>query len=152
MIFDLYAVVSNFSVKVAHSLIGSFFWCFLLLRHLRLSWLSSEESESSLKDGSDKSSFQWLRRFFFFVLFFFFALESDDNVSYESYDEGSGFGFTYGLYVSSCFELSVDRVSWLLYSRVTISISSVHWIFSGLGVSCSKTFLVSISEFLIWLR
>ena len=29
MIFDLYAVVSNFAVKVAHSLIGFFFQCFL---------------------------------------------------------------------------------------------------------------------------
>ena len=43
--------------------------------------------------------------------FFFFALESDDDISDESYDEGSESGFTSGLYVSSCFELSVDRVS-----------------------------------------
>ena len=34
IIFDLYAVVGNFSVKVAHSLIGSFSRCFLSFRHL----------------------------------------------------------------------------------------------------------------------
>ena len=45
------------------------------------------------------------------MLFFFFALESDGDVSEESYDEGSGSGFTSGSYVSSCFELSVYRVS-----------------------------------------
>ena len=48
---------------------------------------------------------------FFFILFFFFALESDEDVSDESDDEGSGYGFTSGSYVSSCFELSVDHVS-----------------------------------------
>ena len=48
---------------------------------------------------------------FFFILFFFFALDSNDNVSDESDDEGSVYGFTSGLYVSSCFELSVDHVS-----------------------------------------
>ena len=44
------------------------------------------------------------------MLFFFFALESDDDVSDESDDEGSGSGFNSGLYVFSCFELSVDCV------------------------------------------
>ena len=45
------------------------------------------------------------------MLLFFFDLESDDDVSDESDDEGSGSGFTSGSYVSSCFELSVDQVS-----------------------------------------
>ena len=45
------------------------------------------------------------------MIFFFFALESDDYVSDESDDEGSGSGFTSSSYVSSCFELSVDQVS-----------------------------------------
>ena len=35
---------------------------------------------------------------------FLFALESDEDVSDESDDEGSGSGFTYGSFVSSCFE------------------------------------------------
>ena len=73
--------------------------------------MSLEESELSLEDGSDESSFRCLRHFFFFVLLFFFALESDDYVSDKSDDEGSGYGFTSGSCVSSCFELSVDRVS-----------------------------------------
>ena len=58
--------------------------------------MSSEESESSLEDGSDESSLRCLRHFFFFVIFFFFALESYDDVSDESENEGSGFGFTLG--------------------------------------------------------
>ena len=45
------------------------------------------------------------------MILFFFALESNDDVSDEPDDEGSGSGFTSGSYVSSCFELSVDRVS-----------------------------------------
>ena len=73
--------------------------------------MSSEESESSLEDGLDESSFRCLRRFFFFVLIFFFALESDEDVSEKSDDEGSGSGFTSGLCVSSYFEQSVNRVS-----------------------------------------
>ena len=44
------------------------------------------------------------------MLLFFFALESNDDESDESDDEGSGSGFTSGSCVSSCFELSVDRV------------------------------------------
>ena len=47
------------------------------------------------------------------LAFFFFALESDEDVYDESDDEGSGSGFTSGLFVSSCFELSIDRVSLL---------------------------------------
>ena len=72
--------------------------------------MSSEESESSLKYGSDKSSFRCLRRFFFFVRLFFLALESDDDDSDESDDDSSGSGFISGSYVSLFFELSVDRV------------------------------------------
>ena len=90
--------------------------------------------------GSDDSSFRCLRRFLFFVLFFFFALESDDDVYNESDDGGYGSGFTSGLYIYSYFELSVDRVSWFLSSRVSIFIGSVRWIFSGLKVSWSKMF------------
>ena len=59
------------------------------------------------------------------MLFFFFDLQSDEDVSDKSDDEGSGSGFTSGSYVSSCFELSVDRVKLLLSSRVTIFIVSV---------------------------
>ena len=92
--------------------------------------------------------FRCLRQFFFFVIFFFFALESDDDVSNKSEDEGFGSGFTSGLCVSSCFELSVDRVSWLLSSQVTIFIGSVRWIFSMLEFSRSQTSLFSISGFL----
>ena len=88
--------------------------------------MSSEESESSLEDGSDESYLRCLRRFFFFLRFFFFALESDDDISDESDDEGSGSGFTYGSCVYLCFELSVDRVSLLLSFRVKIFIGSVR--------------------------
>ena len=73
--------------------------------------MPSEESELSLKDGSDESSFRCLRRFFFFFIFLFFALESDEDVFDKPDDEGPGSGFTSVTCVSSCFELSVDRVS-----------------------------------------
>ena len=53
------------------------------------------------------------------LAFFFFALESDEDVYDESDDEGSVSGFTSGLFVSSCFELSIDRVSCLSSNRVT---------------------------------
>ena len=58
--------------------------------------MSSDESESSLEDGSDKSSFRCLRRFFFFLLLFILGAESDDDESEESDDEGSGSRFTLG--------------------------------------------------------
>ena len=48
--------------------------------------------------------------FFFFVRFFFLDLESDDDDFDESDDNGSGSGLLPSLYVSLCFELSVDRV------------------------------------------
>ena len=80
--------------------------------------------------------------------FFFFALESDEDVSEKSDDEGSRSGFTSSSCVSSCFEISVDRVSLLSSNQVTISVGSVRGIFSELQVSCSKTSLVSSSEFL----
>ena len=60
------------------------------------------------------------------MLFFFFALESDDDVSDESDDEGSGSGFASVSCVSPCFELFVDRLSSLLSSRVTIFVGSVR--------------------------
>ena len=52
-----------------------------------------------------------LTTLFLLGAFSFFALESDDDVSNESDDEGSVSGFTSGLSFSSCIELSVDRVS-----------------------------------------
>ena len=151
MIFDLYAVIINFAVKAAHRLIGSFFWCFLFLPRLHLEWLSSEESGYSLKNGSDESSFQCLRRFFFFMLFFFFALESNDDDSDESDDDGSGSGVLFSLYVLLCVELSVDWVIWLFFSRVLSSRITILPIFS-FDVSRSRTSLLSISESLLCLR
>ena len=68
-----------------------------------------EESKLSLNDGYEESSFRCLRHFFLSMLFF--GHESDDDVSDESDDEGSGSSFTSGMNVSSCFELSVDCVS-----------------------------------------
>ena len=81
MIFDLNAVVSNFVVKRAHNLIGSFFLLLFLLWCLRLYSLSSEESESSLNDGSDESYLLYFRHFFFLSRFFFFDGESDNDGS-----------------------------------------------------------------------
>ena len=52
-----------------------------------------------------------LTTFFFFLSLFYLDLESIEDVSDESDDEGSGSGFTSGSCVSSCFELSVYRVS-----------------------------------------
>ena len=80
----------------------------------------SDESESSLEDGSDESSFRCLRRFFFFLLYFFFGTESDDNESDESDDDISGYEITFG----PCFsqfdvEICSDRV---ISSRVSISL------------------------------
>ena len=60
------------------------------------------------------------------MLLFLFALDFDEDVSGESDDEGSGSGFTFGSYVSSCFELSFDQVSLLLSSRVTMFIGNVR--------------------------
>ena len=60
------------------------------------------------------------------MFFFFFALEYDEYVSDESDNEGSGSGFTSGLCVYSCFELSVDQVSLLLSSRVSKLIGSAR--------------------------
>ena len=132
----------------------------------------SDESELSLKDGSDESSFLCLRRFFLFLLFFLLGAESDDdNESDESDDDGSCSEYTFG----TCFlqfdvELCSDRV---IYSRVSISLIflrssifsilcssirvilnrvSVSLIFSRLIFSRSNTLLVSKSESLIYLR
>ena len=41
----------------------------------------SEESESSLDDGSDESSFLYFRRFLFLSRFFFFGDDSDNDGS-----------------------------------------------------------------------
>ena len=71
----------------------------------------SESSESSLKDGSDKSSFLCLRRFFLSLRFFLLCSESDNEESDKSDGGGSGSGFT----VDSCFshfdvEIGSDRI------------------------------------------
>ena len=109
--------------------------------------MSSEESESSLKDGSDESSLICLRRFFLLLRFFFFDLESDEDVfDDESDDEGSGSGSHPVGAFSSYFELSVDRVILLSSNVVTTSVYSVNGIFL---ISRSKTSLVLKSEFLI---
>ena len=149
MIFDLNAVVSNFSVKVAHSLIGSFFWCFLSLRCLRLKWLSSDESESSLEDGSDKSSFRCLRRFFFFLLFFLLGSDSNDDESDESDDYGSGSRFTFGLCFSLLDELFSDRV---ILNRVSIFLIFLHSSMFSIRLSSSRVILNRVSIFSIFSR
>ena len=100
----------------------------------------------SLEDGSDESTFQCLRPFFFFSSFFFFALESNEDVSEKSDDEGSWSGFTFGSCLYSCFEISVDRVNGLLCKVVIKSVGRVSGI---VYVSRSKTIPVSNSEFLI---
>ena len=68
---------------------------------------------------------------------FFLALESDGDDSNESDDDGSGSGFTSGLCVSLCFELSVDQVILLLSSRL---LSSRVTIFSK-STSVKSTYL-----------
>ena len=77
---------------------------------------------------------------------FFFALESDEYFSDESGDEVSWSRFTYGFCLSSCFELSIDRVNGLLCKVVIKSVGRVSGIVS---VSRSKTSLFSNSELLI---
>ena len=72
--------------------------------------MSSDESDSSLEDGSDESSFRFLRRFFFFLLFFLLGAESDDDESDESDDDGSGSMFTLGSYFSLRVKLFSDQV------------------------------------------
>ena len=73
--------------------------------------MSSDELESSLEDGSDESSFRCLRRFFF-LLRFLFDRKSNEDISDESDNEGSGSGFTSGLCSFSFFsENSVGSVS-----------------------------------------
>ena len=86
--------------------------------------MSSGESESSLTDGSDESSFRCLRRFFFFLLLFFCAHESDDDVSDESDDEGSGSGFPSGSCSFSFF--SKNSVGRLSSSKTVGSASSLE--------------------------
>ena len=125
MIFDLYAVVRNVSVKVAHSLIGSFFWCSLFFYHLRLKWMSSEEFRIIARRWVWRVIFLMLTTIFFFVRFFPLALESYDDDSDESNNDRSGCGVLPSLYVLLFFKLSVDRViwflsSWVLSSQVTI--------------------------------
>ena len=53
------------------------------------------------------SYFPMLTKFFFFLLFSILGAESDDDESDESYDDGSGSRFTFGL----CFLLRVELFS-----------------------------------------
>ena len=52
-----------------------------------------------------------LMTLFLLLTFIFFALLSDEDVLDESDNEGSGYGYTSCVCVSSCFELFVDSVS-----------------------------------------
>ena len=143
MVFDLYAVAGSFVVKVAQCLIGLFFRCFFFLRRLRLQSLSSDESEFSLEDGSDESSFLFLRRFFFLSHLFFFDDESDDDGSRSGSSGTCSFSFfsenSVGRVSSS---KSVDHVSGFSCNGVTKSVCRVSGIFL---VFRSKTYLVSSS-------
>ena len=94
--------------------------------------MSSEESEWSLEDGSDESSFRCLQQLFFLSRFFFFDDESDDD--------GSGLGSPPVHAFPHFFELSVDFVSGFSCNVVTKSVCRVCGIFS---LSRSKTSLVS---------
>ena len=62
MIFDLYAVVRNFAIKVSHNLIGSFFPCFFSLRRKHRKDDSSDPSLSNNSDSSDDSYYRCKRR------------------------------------------------------------------------------------------
>ena len=92
-----------------------------------------DESESLLKDGSDESSFLFLRGFFFLSCFFLFDDEFDkDFFDDESVDDGFGSGLS-GTCLFSFSENSVGYVSGLfLFSRVIVifSFSRVIVIFS----------------------
>ena len=81
--------------------------------------LSSQLNIFTLKNGSDKSYFLFLRRFFFLLRFFFFDDESDDGFfNYDSDDGGSGSGLS-GTCPFSFSENSVGRVSGIFsFSRV----------------------------------
>ena len=111
MMFDLYSVVRKFSVKVAHNFIGSFFQCFFF-------YLACVCNDCHRKNQSLRSKMGLMSHLsgaynaFSYSCFSFSSLLSQyEDVSDESDDEGSGSGFTSGLCVSSCFELSVDCVS-----------------------------------------
>ena len=82
--------------------------------------------------------------------FFSLALESDDDDSNKSDDDGSESGLFPSLNVFLCFELSVDRVILLLSSQVLSSRVTIFTV-SSFEVSRSKTFLVSVYESLICL-
>ena len=112
MIFDLNAFISNFDVKCAHNLIGSFFLWFFFLRCLHLQSLLSDESELSLDDGSDESSLLCLRRFFFLSSLFFFSDEPDDDGSGSGSSGTCSFSFSSENYVGHVSSSkSVGRVS-----------------------------------------
>ena len=65
-----------------------------------------------LVEGSDESSSRCLQRFFFFLILLFFDIESNEDVSDESDNAGSGSGFTSGSCSFSFFsENSVGCVS-----------------------------------------
>ena len=77
----------------------------------------------------------------FLLRFFFFDIEYYEDVfDDKSDDDGSGFGFTSGSCIPSCFELSVDGVIGFSYNGFTKSVCRISGIFS---VSRSKTSLFS---------
>ena len=96
MIFDLYLVVSNFSVKHAHNFIRSVFLLLGILYRLCMYSLSSEKSES-LDNESDASLFFLLSdafysyRFSFKInLLEFLSFDELDLFKNEYEDDGSG--------------------------------------------------------------
>ena len=98
MIFDLYAVISNFAVNLTHKLKGPFFrWISLFLCLLRLNLLSSDESES-FDEESEESCFVCFWRFFIwshpFLLDLLYLLSLDESYSLndKSDNDGSDYG------------------------------------------------------------
>ena len=116
MIFDLYAVVRNLSVKRANNLIGSVFRWLLFLPHLRLKSLSSDKLKL-LDDESNVSCFLYLRLFFFLSLFFlidlleFLSFDGLYLFDDESDDDGSGSGSPGTCNFTFCSGNSVGSVS-----------------------------------------
>ena len=75
--------------------------------------MSLDKSESLLKDGSDESSFRFLRRLLYLSRFFFFDDESDNDFFDDGSDnDGSGSGSP-GTCPFSFSENTVGRVSGL---------------------------------------
>ena len=111
MIFNLYAVVSNFAVNRAHNCIGSFFRCLFLLRCLRLYSLLSEESEP-VNNESDASCFLCFQHFFFLSrLFLFDILEFVSFEELDLFDDGSDDDGSVTCTFTFCSDESIGSVS-----------------------------------------